>query len=169
MIDEQPVLIMHILIRRIVWSPINATHHSLVGSVQRELILPIIVQQSFREDVSDQFNLSDLPQQQQHYTEAVLWIEIDNSKSSSLFSLGDETCSTILDNWSTMNARISEIDGQEQAAARLNEIVEELPIVEWRGTNALVLPESHSLVRQYLFIYLFISQQDKLFLFQDIQ
>ena len=29
-----------------------------------------------------------------------------------------------------MNARISEIDGQEQAAARLNEIVEELPIVE---------------------------------------
>jgi hypothetical protein len=45
-----------------------------------------------------------------------------------------------------MNAGISEIDGQEQAAARLNEIVEELPIVEPRTSNGLLLPESHSLV-----------------------
>jgi hypothetical protein len=45
-----------------------------------------------------------------------------------------------------MNAGISEIDGQEQAAARLNEIVEELPIVEPRQGNVLLLPESHSIV-----------------------
>jgi hypothetical protein len=44
-----------------------------------------------------------------------------------------------------MNAGISEIDGQEQAAARLNEIVEELPIVEPRS-NELLLPESNSIV-----------------------
>ena len=60
--------------------------------------------------------------------------------------LGDETRSTISDNWSTMNAGISEIDGQEQAAARLNEIVEELPIVEPRQGNEIVLPESNSMV-----------------------
>ena len=59
---------------------------------------------------------------------------------------GDETRSTISDNWSTTNAGISEIDGQEQAAARLNEIVEELPIVEHRRSNDLLLPEGHSLV-----------------------
>ena len=58
----------------------------------------------------------------------------------------DETRSTISDNWSTMNAGVSEIDGQEQAAARLNDIVEELPIVEPRGRNELLLPESHSIV-----------------------
>lgn len=46
-----------------------------------------------------------------------------------------------------MNAGISEIDGQEQAAARLNEIVEELPIVEPRTRNELVLPENTSMVR----------------------
>jgi hypothetical protein len=51
-----------------------------------------------------------------------------------------------------MNAGVSEIDGQEQAAARLNEIVEELPIVEPRRSNDLVLPESHSIVSKYLFI-----------------
>ena len=45
-----------------------------------------------------------------------------------------------------MNAGISEIDGQEQAAARLNEIVEELPIVEPRRGNELVLPENNSMV-----------------------
>lgn len=45
-----------------------------------------------------------------------------------------------------MNAGVSEIDGQEQAAARLNEIVEELPIVEPRGRNNIVLPESNSMV-----------------------
>ena len=49
-----------------------------------------------------------------------------------------------------MNAGISEIDGQEQAAARLNEIVEELPIVEPRGRNVLLLPESNSLVSLHL-------------------
>lgn len=57
-------------------------------------------------------------------------------------SLGDETRSTISDNWSTMNAGVSDIDGQEQAVARLNEIVEELPIIESRRTNELVLPEN---------------------------
>ena len=46
-----------------------------------------------------------------------------------------------------MNAGISEIDGQEQAVARLNEIVEELPIVEQRNSrNDLLLPENHSIV-----------------------
>lgn len=99
-----------------------------MSSTQRGPILPIIVQKPFREDVSDKFNLFDLPQQR-------LTIE------------GDETRSTISDNWSTMNAGISEIDGQEQAAARLNEIVEELPIVEPRRSNDLLLPESHSIVR----------------------
>lgn len=49
-----------------------------------------------------------------------------------------------------MNAGVSEIDGQEQAAARLIEIVEELPIVEPRGTNDIVLPESQSIVSLYL-------------------
>ena len=68
------------------------------------------------------------------------------------FCSGDETRSTISDNWSTMNAGISEIDGQEQAAARLNEIVEELPIVEPRQGNELVLPESNSMVSEYLSI-----------------
>jgi hypothetical protein len=48
-----------------------------------------------------------------------------------------------------MNAGISEIDGQEQEAARLNEIVEELPIVEPRQGNEIVLPESNSIVSQY--------------------
>ena len=48
-----------------------------------------------------------------------------------------------------MNAGVSEIDGQEQAAARLNEIVEELPIVEPRGRNNIVLPESNSMVGQW--------------------
>jgi hypothetical protein len=60
--------------------------------------------------------------------------------------IGDETRSTISDNWSTMNTGVSEIDGQEQAAARLNEIVEELPIVEPRQRNELLLPETHSIV-----------------------
>ena len=45
-----------------------------------------------------------------------------------------------------MNAGVSEIDGQEQAAARLNEIVEELPIVETRRSADLVLPGNHSSV-----------------------
>ena len=48
-----------------------------------------------------------------------------------------------------MNAGVSEIDAQEQAAARLNEIVEELPIIEHRRSNELLLPESHSLVSRY--------------------
>lgn len=94
--------------------------------MQRGPVLPIVVQKPFREDVSDKFNLFDLPQQRTME--------------------GDETRSTISDNWSTMNAGISEIDGQEQAAARLNEIVEELPIIEQRRGNGLVLPENHSLV-----------------------
>ena len=105
----------------------NANQHSQGGAVQRGPVLPIVVQKPFREDVSDKFNLFDLPQQRQT-------IE------------GDETRSTISDNWSTMNAGISEIDGQEQAAARLNEIVEELPIIEQRRGNELVLPENHSMV-----------------------
>jgi hypothetical protein len=45
-----------------------------------------------------------------------------------------------------MNAGVSEIDGQEHAAARLNEIVEELPIVEPRRRNDLLLTESQPLV-----------------------
>jgi hypothetical protein len=53
-----------------------------------------------------------------------------------------------------MNAGVSEIDGQEQAAARLNEIVEELPIVEPRRSNDLVLPESHSIVSQYSLLFI---------------
>lgn len=109
----------------------NANQHSLGGAVQRGPILPIVVQKPFREDVSDKFNLFDLPQQRST-------IE------------GDETRSTISDNWSTMNAGISEIDGQEQAAARLNEIVEELPIIEQRRGNELVLPENHSMVNAFL-------------------
>ena len=48
-----------------------------------------------------------------------------------------------------MNAGVSEIDGLEQAAARLNEIVEELPIVEPRTRNELVLPENNSMVRRF--------------------
>ena len=41
----------------------NTVHHSHSGSVQRGPILPVIVQKPFREDVSDKFNLFDLPQQ----------------------------------------------------------------------------------------------------------
>lgn len=108
----------------------NANQHSHGGGVQRGPVLPIVVQKPFREDVSDKFNLFDLPQQRST-------IE------------GDETRSTISDNWSTMNAGISEIDGQEQAAARLNEIVEELPIIEQRRGNELLLPENHSLVSTF--------------------
>lgn len=104
-----------------------------MGSVQRGPALPVVVQKPFREDVPDKFNLFDLPQQRPT-TEA-----------------GDETRSTISDNWSTMNAGISEIDGQEQAAARLNEIAEELPIVEPRGTNDIILPENNSMVCTLLF------------------
>ncbi|CAF1300551.1 unnamed protein product [Rotaria sp. Silwood1] len=106
---------------------INANHNPLMGSVQRGPALPIVVQKPFREDVPDKFNLFDLPQQRP------------------TLEAGDETRSTISDNWSTMNAGISEIDGQEQAAARLNEIVEELPIVEPRGHNHILLPESNSI------------------------
>ncbi|CAF4437935.1 unnamed protein product, partial [Adineta steineri] len=79
----------------------NHNHHG--GSVQRGPVLPIVVQKPFREDVSDKFNLFDLPQQR------------------TTIEAGDETRSTVSDNWSTMNAGVSEIDGQEQAAARLNE------------------------------------------------
>ncbi|CAF1359859.1 unnamed protein product, partial [Adineta ricciae] len=106
----------------------NNVHNPLIASAQRGPILPIVVQKPFREDVSDKFNLFDLPQQQRLNTEA-----------------GDETRSTISDNWSTMNAGVSEIDGQEQAAARLIEITEELPIVEHRRSNDLLLPEGHGL------------------------
>ncbi|CAF0912699.1 unnamed protein product, partial [Rotaria sordida] len=106
---------------------INTNHNSLMGSVQRGPVLPVVVQKPFREDVPDKFNLFDLPQQRP------------------TLEAGDETRSTISDNWSTMNAGISEIDGQEQAAARLNEIVEELPIVEPRGNNDILLPESNSI------------------------
>ncbi|CAF4628383.1 unnamed protein product, partial [Rotaria socialis] len=44
-----------------------------------------------------------------------------------------------------MNAGVSEIDGQEQAAARLIEITEELPIIEPRGNNRILLPENNSI------------------------
>jgi hypothetical protein len=43
----------------------NAIHNPLGGSVQRGPVLPIVVQKPFREDVSDKFNLFDLPQQRQ--------------------------------------------------------------------------------------------------------
>ncbi|CAF3722697.1 unnamed protein product [Adineta steineri] len=105
----------------------NTNHNHHGGSVQRGPVLPIVVQKPFREDVSDKFNLFDLPQQR------------------TTIEAGDETRSTVSDNWSTMNAGVSEIDGQEQAAARLNEMNEELPIVEHRRSNDLLLPESNSL------------------------
>jgi hypothetical protein len=38
-------------------------HNSHIGSVQRGPVLPVVVQKPFREDVSDKFNLFDLPQQ----------------------------------------------------------------------------------------------------------
>ncbi len=41
----------------------NSTQNHHGGTVQRGPILPIIVQKPFREDVSDKFNLFDLPQQ----------------------------------------------------------------------------------------------------------
>ncbi len=41
----------------------NAIHNSLGGSIQRGPVLPVVVQKPFREDVSDKFNLFDLPQQ----------------------------------------------------------------------------------------------------------
>ena len=114
-----------------------------MGSVQRGPILPVVVQKPFREDVPDKFNLFDLPQQRPTLEAGRNRRRIETSCHS---LLGDETRSTISDNWSTMNAGVSEIDGQEQAAARLNEIVEELPIVEPRGRNNIVLPESNSMV-----------------------
>jgi len=105
----------------------NSMHNSLLAASQRGPVLPVVVQKPFRDDVPDKFNLFDLPQQRP------------------TLEAGDETRSTISDNWSTMNAGVSEIDGQEQAAARLNEIVEELPIVEPRTRNELVLPENTSM------------------------
>jgi hypothetical protein len=41
----------------------NQNNNSLIGSVQRGPILPVVVQKPFREDVPDKFNLFDLPQQ----------------------------------------------------------------------------------------------------------
>ena len=41
----------------------NNAHNPLIASAQRGPILPIVVQKPFREDVSDKFNLFDLPQQ----------------------------------------------------------------------------------------------------------
>ena len=43
----------------------NTVHNPLGGSVQRGPVLPVVVQKPFREDVSDKFNLFDLPQQRQ--------------------------------------------------------------------------------------------------------
>ena len=76
---------------------------------------------------------------------------MDEQRTVNFFrwDLGDETRSTISDTWSTMNAGVSEIDAQEQASARLNEIVEELPIVETRRSADLLLPENHSIVSGY--------------------
>ncbi|CAF3758135.1 unnamed protein product [Rotaria socialis] len=105
----------------------STIHNHLAGSIQRGPALPIVVQKPFREDVPDKFNLFDLPQQRP------------------TLEAGDETRSTISDNWSTMNAGVSEIDGQEQAAARLIEITEELPIIEPRGNNRILLPENNSI------------------------
>jgi hypothetical protein len=48
----------------------NAMHNTLIGSVQRGPVLPVVVQKPFREDVSDKFNLFDLPQQQRPTGEA---------------------------------------------------------------------------------------------------
>ena len=121
----------------------NTLQNPLMGSVQRGPILPVVVQKPFREDVPDKFNLFDLPQQRPTLEAGRNRKRIETSSRS---LVGDETRSTISDNWSTMNAGVSEIDGQEQAAARLNEIVEELPIVEPRGRNNIVLPESNSMV-----------------------
>ena len=44
-------------------SSANNNHNSLNASTQRGPILPVVVQKPFREDVSDKFNLFDLPQQ----------------------------------------------------------------------------------------------------------
>lgn len=67
-----------------------------------------------------------------------------------------------------MNAGVSEIDGQEQAAARLNEIVEELPIVEHRGTNDILLPESNSMVSVF-FSTLFKKKYSSFLLTKDFE
>lgn len=121
----------------------STLQNPLMSSVQRGPVLPVVVQKPFRADVPDKFNLFDLPQQR-----PTLEAGRNRRRFKTWFhsSVGDETRSTISDNWSTMNAGVSEIDGQEQAAARLNEIVEELPIVEPRGRNNIVLPESNSMV-----------------------
>ena len=125
----------------------NSMHNSLLAASQRGPVLPVVVQKPFRDDVPDKFNLFDLPQQRPTLEAGKVTNRIQWGKKSIKTFLGDETRSTISDNWSTMNAGVSEIDGQEQAAARLNEIVEELPIVEPRTRNELVLPENTSMVR----------------------
>ena len=129
----------------IVQNPIistNMSNNSLIGMSQRGPILPVVVQKPFREDVSEKFNHFDLPQSRPTGEAGLKIKKKGKTNIIQRILLGDETRSTISDNWSTMNAGVSDIDGQEQAVARLNEIVEELPIIESRRTNELVLPEN---------------------------